>query len=179
MKLLLPFLLSCFLLAEDAIEVSKQSATGFKGEIKFSIRNAGLQVPGTMEIQSVEIAFNTDNLNQSFINAKANPSTIQTGISIRDKHLKRSDYFNVDKYPEIKLRSQSFKKIAKNKFIGRFTLTIKGITKTIAIPFVRTQEKNAVRYKGNFEINRLNFNLGEQSSILDENVIVSLDVRSY
>jgi polyisoprenoid-binding protein YceI len=176
MKLLLFFLLSYFSSTENSLDKSSRCTADFKGEVKFSIRNAGLQVEGTMGVHSLDIKFNPENLTQSVIHAKANPSTIQTGINIRDKHLKRSDYFNVDQYPEIVLRSQSISRTSKNKFTGQFELTIKGITKTITIPFVRTQERNAVRYQSNFQINRLDFNLGEPSAILDKEVTIGVDI---
>jgi polyisoprenoid-binding protein YceI len=101
--------------------------------------------------------------------ATANTATISTGIAIRDKHLMRSDYFNTKQYPEIRLVSKSIRKSGR-QFIGEFDLTIKGITRTVAIPFTVRRHNNATLYRGSFEINRLDFKLGEKSAILDERV---------
>ncbi len=98
-------------------------------------------------------------------------------MSLRDKHLKRSDYFNVEKHPEIRLRSKSFRKAGQHKYIGEFDLGIKDVIKTISIPFAIKNEGVTTRYKGTFEINRLDFNLGEKSALLDEKVKVTLEVK--
>jgi len=143
--------------------------------ISFTINNAGIDVDGTINVTQAEINFHPDALDQSSIVATAAPATIQTGISIRDKHLKRNDYFDAARYPAIHLRSKSFRRIKKNAFIGEFNLTIKDITRPITITFTVSRNKNTLRYHGTFEINRLEFGLGESSAVLDENVKIVLE----
>ena len=106
------------------------------------------------------------------IQVSADPSSIETGIGIRDKHLRRSDYFDTNTYPEIRLQSKSFRKTGKNEFEGKFDLTIKSTTKEITIPFTRKKKGDITYYEGDFEINRLDFNIGEESLTLDETVRV-------
>ena len=142
--------------------------------VKFNIRNAGLDVTGTIDSVTAEIKFDPECLSQSTIVATADPATIRTGIAIRDRHLKRSDYFDIAHYPLIQLRSIKFQYVGKNKFNGQFHLTIKNITQTVTIPFMLTQNGNATVYKGRFEINRLDYYLGEMSSILGEKVSIEL-----
>ena len=67
--------------------------------VKFNIHNAGLEVTGTIDSVTAEIKFDPKSLSQSTIVATADPATIRTGIAIRDKHLKRSDYFDIAHYP--------------------------------------------------------------------------------
>jgi polyisoprenoid-binding protein YceI len=148
-----------------------------RAEIKFSIVNAGFDVDGTIVIRNLEIKFEPKNLSASFIHASADPSSIETGIEIRDKHLKRNDYFHVKKYPEISIRSRSFKKTGRHKFIGQFDLTIKGITKTVAVPFTMTKENGKMKYEAIFEINRLAYGIGEPSITVDEKVRVAVTVH--
>ena len=54
---------------------------------------------------------------------------------------------------------------------------MKGITKTISFPFTAKAENGAYQFKGNFNINRLEYNVGPDNSI-DKNVEVNLDVTS-
>ncbi|HYG18546.1 MAG TPA: YceI family protein [Ohtaekwangia sp.] len=58
--------------------------------------------------------------------------------------------------------------------MGEFDLTIKGITRTVSIPFTVRRQNNSTLYKGSFEINRLDFGLGEKSAILDERVKIHI-----
>lgn len=145
--------------------------------VAFRINNAGVQVTGIVEAIRVDINFNEKNLRESAVIAIAQVANIRTGISIRDKHLQRSDYFHADRYPEIVLTSTSFKKIARHKFLGTFILEIKDLKKEIAIPFSINQQENTLTYSGRFEINRLDFGLGEESLILDNVVSVFVSGR--
>ncbi len=154
-----------------------QSYSDGQCRVEFRIRNAGTEVTGTLYGVKAAIQFNADDLNRSSILATADPATIKTGIGIRDKHLKRSDYFNVAAYPEIRLRSKAFRKSGKNAFTGQFELTIKGISKEVTIPFALTRTGKGICYSGSFELNRLDFNLGEKSALLDEKVHVSIMVQ--
>jgi polyisoprenoid-binding protein YceI len=142
--------------------------------VNFKVINAGLEVDGTLKVKSTNIRFDPDRLRDASIQVSADPSSIETGIGIRDKHLRRSDYFDTNSYPEIRLQSKSFRKTGKNEFEGRFELTIKSTTKVIAIPFTRKQKGNTTYYEGDFEINRLDFNIGEQSLTLDETVRIKV-----
>ena len=172
---LLSLILLCFF---SGIKFHNGSTgAGPECSVSFSTINAGFEVEGTLQLQNVEIKFDPENLRDSYINATANPATIQTGISIRDKHLTRSDYFDASRYPEVTLRSKSFKKKGKNNFVGTFDLTIKSITKEVVISFISFKENSAIRYQGSFEINRLDFNVGEASLTLDEKVKVLVTTR--
>ena len=146
--------------------------------VKFSVNNAGVEVTGTLGVATAQINFHSDEPNLNTISATADPATIQTGITIRDTHLMRSDYFDVEKYNAINLTSKSLRKVGKNKFKGVFNLTIKGITKSIVIPFNLTYEEKVIIYRGEFEINRLDFKLGEESLILDEKVKISFEAKT-
>jgi len=145
--------------------------------VSFQVINAGLEVDGTLKVKSTNIRFDPDNLQAASIQVSADPSSIETGIGIRDKHLRRSDYFDTNIYPEIRLQSKSFRKTGKNEFEGKFDLTIKSITKEITMPFTRKQKGNTTYYEGDFEINRLDFNVGEESLTLDETVRIKVSAE--
>lgn len=146
--------------------------------ISFSILNGGFEVAGTLKVVRAEIKFDPQNLRESYIHAFADPASIETGISVRDKHLKRSDYFDVARYPQIQLRSHSFTKTGRLSFVGKFDVTIKGVTKTIEIPFTVKREKQRITYETRFELNRLDFNLGERSVILDNIVTINVQLHA-
>jgi polyisoprenoid-binding protein YceI len=140
----------------------------------FSIINAGIKVAGTIDIREATVSINMLEPPKSHIHAIADVASINTSIEIRDKHLLRSDFFDAQKFPFIQLQSTSFKKISKNRLVGEFDLTIKGITRPITIPIKFSQRKGLSTYSGSFTINRLDYNLGEQSVLLDEYIKVEL-----
>ena len=149
----------------------------FEYSVKFTVINAGFEVEGTMKIKDALIRFDPDKFLDGKIQVSADPSSIETGIGIRDKHLKRSDYLDATTYPEIQLRSKDFSKTGKNEFTGKFDLTIKSITKEIIIPFTIKRKNDATFYQGDFTINRLDFKIGEESLTLDETVHIQVGAR--
>lgn len=168
-KRLLPVLLiACFPITE-----ARESAVT-ESLVKFTVRNAGISVNGTLSGIRCEISFDPENLGASNIYGTADPSTISTGMGIRDRHLRNSDYFDVIKFPEVRMRSKSFVKVSQDTFSAKFDLTIKNITKEVTVVFSRTFRQNEMHYKASFEINRLDFDLGGKSFLLDERVHVSM-----
>src|SRR5687768_5182992 len=97
-------------------------------DVRFSIENAGFEVDGTLSVIHSKIIFDPEHLAASDVEIILDPSSIETGIDIRNKHLKRSDYFDVARFPEIRVRSIGFKKRSKHEFMGEFSLTIKSTT---------------------------------------------------
>lgn len=146
-------------------------------KVNFLIYNAGIAVEGTLSKVEAIIEFNPNCLEESKIVAIADPKSINTGITIRDKHLLRSDYFDVKKFREIRLQSKSFRKLKKNFYSGNFDLTIKGTTHPIEIVFKSTSKGNSTMYSGEFETNRLDFGLGEKSPILGDSVKISFSAE--
>jgi len=144
--------------------------------VTFTINNAGLEVSGTVDSVRAIIRFHPSNLPGSYIEAWASAATVNTGISIRDKHLKRKDYFDVETFPVIHLKSKSFRKAGRNKVSGNFDLTIKGITRSVPVTFIRSSDGHS-GYKAIFNINRLDFNLGEESMILENKVVIEVSVE--
>ena len=145
--------------------------------VTFKVINAGLEVDGTLKVKHANIRFDPNNIRRASIQVSADPSSIETGIGIRDRHLRRRDYFDTNSYPEILLTSKSFSKRGKNEFTGKFDLTIKSTTKEITIPFTRKKKGDTVFYEGDFAINRLDFNIGEESLTLDDIVRINVSAR--
>jgi polyisoprenoid-binding protein YceI len=148
-------------------------------KIMFSIKNAGIEVIGIMNAREVEVRFDKYDLAKSFMIASASPVSINTGIGLRDKHLKKADYFHVEGFPEIKMESVKFTRQGNNEFTGDFNLTIKDITRQVRIPFTITRENGYSIYNGQFQMNRLDFKLGEESLLLDELVTVTITFNDY
>ena len=61
-------------------------------------------------------------------------ASIDTGIAQRDEHLRSPDFFDVEKYPDIKFQGERVEKQGEGfALIGKFTMH--GVTKEISMPF--------------------------------------------
>ncbi len=142
--------------------------------VGFTITNAGVDVDGSLSGVRASATFDPANLAKASISASVAANTIKTGIAMRDRHLRSKDYFDVEKYPRISMKSVSFTKTGANSYNGKFQLTMKDVTKTVNIPFTFTSSGSTGKFKGKFKLNRLDYNVGSSSWTLGDNVTVNL-----
>lgn len=148
-------------------------------KVHFVIKNFGIKTGGELSKIKGEIIFFTTDLSACHFKVTVDPSTVDTDNGSRDTHLKGSEYFDVEKFPEITITSTKIDKTNKTDagyyyFTG--TLTMHGITKEIAFPFKAEKTNDSYLFTGEFEINRLDFGVGDKSAVLSNTVNVSLSV---
>jgi polyisoprenoid-binding protein YceI len=144
--------------------------------IQFIIQNFAFDVKGTFNGLTGLIEFDENNLSNAAFQASVNTATISTNNNARDKHLKGPDYFDVLKYPTIKIVSTKISKsVTPGYYVFFGKLSIKEKTSDIVFPFKFTAEKQGVRFTGDFKIKRKDFNVGGNSTISNE-LIVKLNV---
>jgi polyisoprenoid-binding protein YceI len=93
--------------------------------------------------------------------------------------LRKSDYFNVEKYTTLNFTST---KITESTIAGRYyifgNLTIKGVSKPVEFGFSATPVSNGYKFVGEFEINRRDFGVGGSSISLADKLKVYLDITA-
>ena len=80
--------------------------------VKFSIKNAGISVDGFFDKFQVKVVYDESNLAQSSFSGSIDVNSINTGIEMRDGHLKGEEYFDAQTYPKITFVSTSISKIS-------------------------------------------------------------------
>lgn len=174
MKYLLVILLAAFTLSLSA---QSKKPSDKESEITFTINNFGLSTKGSISGLSGSINWNILDLPNASFSVSVATKTLNTNNKLRDEHLQKSDYFNVEKFPTIHIRSNQI--ISGNK-PGEFNmdanLTIKSVTKKISIPFSANTQNGKTLLLSNFEINRKDFGIGGNSFSLSNTVKISLKV---
>mgnify|MGYP001045737375 FL=1 len=172
------FLISLF--AFQIVEPAEYLPVDSGSKVHFVIKNFGINTGGDFTGLNGEIFFDPANVSKSSFNVTIKSSTIDTDNELRDKSLKK-DYFESEKYPVIRMASTKIEKTNKTGegyyyFTGN--LTIKNITKSVSFPFKVEKSNNGYTFSGDFEINRLDFQVGENSVVLSNIVKVSLQVTA-
>lgn len=146
-------------------------------EVKFKIKNFGFIVGGFFTGLQGTIHFDPKNLSANTFDVSVQSSTVNTGIGSRDKHLKKEDYFNVNEFPRISIKSTKVAAANKEGWLYFFgTLTMKGVTKEISFPFQANEKDGGYIFTGEFKINRRDYGVGGNSISLADNLIVYLSV---
>ncbi|MEP6927632.1 MAG: YceI family protein [Ginsengibacter sp.] len=175
LKSLLPLLF----LISPAIHAQKYTPTDEGSKVHFTIKNFGIKTGGDLSGMKGEIYFFTTDLAACRFNVTVDAATVDTENGSRDKHLKESEYFDVEKFPVISIASTKIDKTNKTEsgfyfFTGN--LTMHGITKPLTFPFHLEKINDTYLFTGDFEINRLDYEVGDKSAVLSNTVNVSLSV---
>ena len=141
-------------------------------DINFKIKNAGFYVNGSFTGLSANIKFDEKNLKESGFEATINAKSINTENTLRDIHLRTSEYFDVEKYPLITMKSNEIMRSVSGNFTANFDVIIKDKTKKILVPFFF--ENNA--FSAKLTLNRRHFGIGGSSFLLSDEVIINLVV---
>jgi polyisoprenoid-binding protein YceI len=142
------------------------------GVVTFRIKNAGLSVDGRLQGILAQVQFDPSKPESTRIEGSADVATLATGIAMRDRHLKKEDYFHQEKHPAIRMKLTSLEKRGTD-YAGTFSLTLKGTTRTLANLPVRFQANGTgATLSTDFELNRLDYGVGESSWTLADMVRV-------
>ncbi|MBC7887957.1 MAG: YceI family protein [Ferruginibacter sp.] len=100
----------------------------------FSVTHLGISdQSGTFKNFDVTIKSEKPDFSDAVIEMKADVASINTGIEMRDNHLKGEDFFDVAKYPALNFTSTGLKNVGKNKFKMTGNLTLHGVTKPVTL----------------------------------------------
>jgi polyisoprenoid-binding protein YceI len=149
-------------------EAPKWSFDKAHSAVSFSIRHIFTPVRGEFSEYSGDVYFDPNNLDASSVDVIIQVSSIDTKNGKRDGHLQSPDFFNAEKYPEIRFTADEFKKTGNNEFVAMGELTIKDVTKEFELPFTLLGVGEHPMMKGtkiaamemNTKLMRNNFNVG-------------------
>jgi polyisoprenoid-binding protein YceI len=140
--------------------------------VKFGIGNMNIRtVEGTITGMKGEIRFDTTDLAGSLFNVCVDPTTVATGIKMRDKHLRGENFFHVETYPEICFNSSFIQKTASG-FTTLGKLTMHGVSREVEIPFTYSNKQ----FAGTLEVNRFEYEVGEGTSTFTAGEIINLEI---
>lgn len=169
--------LSLFLAFTHFVQAQVLTPDQSASSVNFKVKNLGVNTGGSIKGLSGKIVFNEASPQNGSFETSVDLSTLNTGIEMRDDHLKKEEYFDLAKYPRIQLVSDRIGgSNKKNTWFFYGKLTIKGITKEISFPFTAVAEAGGYRFNGSFKINRRDFKVGGKSLTLSDEVTVTLSV---
>lgn len=103
-------------------------------EVNFKIKHLVISTVGG-SFKKFEGSFESskDDFTDAKINFTVDPASIDTNNEQRDGHLKSDDFFNAEKYPEIKFVSTSISKKQDDEYVLKGNLTIRDVTKPVEL----------------------------------------------
>ncbi len=129
--LLLAILLACGpALAADEYKIDPNHSS-----VNFTVTHMTLStVHGRFTDFAGKIVYDEKDPSKSSVSVTIKTASINTDVEPRDKHLKSPDFFDAANFPEITFQSKSVEKTG-NGFVAHGTLTIRGVSKDVDLPF--------------------------------------------
>lgn len=107
--------------------------------LSFAIKHNEIAlVRGRFREFSGKINYNDKDVTKSTVEVTAKVESINTGVDRRDAHLRTADFFDAAQYPELTFKTARVEKKSNNRYVLHGDLTLRGITKPVAIPFTVT-----------------------------------------
>ena len=146
--------------------------------VAFEIKNLGFNTKGSFKGLDGRIVFSPNDPSKTSMDVTVDATTVNTDNEMRDSHLKKESFFDVEKYPKIRFVSTSCSGPDKS---GHYTLsgklTIKNTTRDMNFSFVAAPMGDDYIFKGDFQLNRKDYGVGGSSTI-SNNLTVTLTVRA-
>jgi polyisoprenoid-binding protein YceI len=136
--------------------------------IHFGVKHIFSTVHGFFEDFESTTHFDPGNLGASSFDFSVKVKSVNTNNRKRDGHLRSDDFFSAKKYPEMTFKSTRITHKQGNQYVVEGNLTVKDVTKTVAIPFTffGTQahpfnpKQSVAGFEARFTIDRLAYHVG-------------------
>ena len=167
------FLLSLFMLTSIAYSQQDDnvqwSADVSHSNLGFKVKHNGISnTVGDFRDFDLRIVTTGDDFNEADVSMVIQAGSINTANESRDEHLRSSDFFDTQKYPEISFKSKKVTKQKESDYLVSGDLTMHGVTKEITLKMTHNGTINTKR--GNelaglyfsTTFNRLDFQIGAE-----------------
>ncbi len=137
-------------------------------------------VVGSFKDFSITLNSSKDDFSDASVEGVIKVGSINTDNTMRDNHLKSDDFFNAEKYPEIRFKSTSFTKTGDNKYAITGDLTIRDVTKKATFDAVlngvmQTPQGLLASWTATTTVDRFEYNLKWNKTIETGGLIVGKD----
>ena len=146
-------------------------------KVRFVIKNFGINTGGTFDGLNGSITFDPAQLSSASFTVSVDAKSVDTDMEARDNHLRKEEYFDVEKYPKLTFKSTKITTTNKPDYLYMFgVITIKNISKEISFPFTQKAKDGGILFEGEFKLNRRDFGVGGKSFSMSDELTVELSI---
>ncbi len=155
-------------------------------EVTFKVKHMMItNVSGSFNEFSVDASTEGEDFSKAEISFTAKAASVNTNSEQRDGHLRSPEFFDTEKFPEIKFKGTKYEKVDGDNYKLQGDLTIKDVTKSVglAVEYGGIQKDPWGNMKAGFtitgKINRKDFGLNWNAALEAGGVMVSEEVRIH
>ena len=177
---LLALLLLAFAGAAARAEVRQFAIQSEASDVSFHATSRLMNADGRFQRVTGRVAVDPRDLTTARISLSIEAASIDTGIGMRDNHLRSADFFDVQRFPAITFESVRVETAGRHATVtGR--LTMRGVTREIAVPVDVTLSDVAIVATGEFVVNRGEYGIAYNSFVnpIGNEVRVTFTFRAH
>ena len=152
-------------------------------QVEFAAKHLGMMtVRGHFAEVNASANIDPDHPEASSVEVTIQAASIRTHNEVRDNDLRSSNFLDTDSFPTITFKSTSVQPTSDDQFTLNGDLTIKGITRSVALEVLKYGEFNdpmmghRIAYSAQTHINRKDFGLSF-NMMLDGKFVVSDEIQ--
>jgi len=148
-------------------------------EVRFKATSRLMDADGKFSRVAGEVTVDPRDPATAKITVTIDAVSIDTGIGMRDKHLRSADFLDVTRFPTIKFESQRVE-VTGRKAVVTGQLTVHGVTREIAVPVEVQLSEVALVAAGEFVLNRRDHGINYSSFLnpIGDSVRVAFTIRA-
>ncbi|MBI4012135.1 MAG: YceI family protein [Candidatus Rokubacteria bacterium] len=106
-------------------------------------------------------------------------ASIDTGIGMRDNHLRSADFFDAERHPRARFVLGAVRREGE-RFVVSGALTLRGVTRPLTLPVAVAVSGGTIRVTGELTLNRVEFGIAYQSRLnpIRDEVTVWIDLTA-
>jgi polyisoprenoid-binding protein YceI len=151
------------LYASDWLFVKDQS------KLNFSVNYENQPIEGMFKHFTVEYKHNTS------LHVNVDVASADMGSPDINAEIIKSDWFDVAKFNIAQFTANSIEKLDETHFVAHGNLVLKGISKTLDLPFTLHNIKNGMSLEGSVNLKRSEFSIGGEQWVSGSEI--GLDVK--
>jgi polyisoprenoid-binding protein YceI len=167
----LSFLMAILLLIGGVFAFTQ--VKGWKLGKDYSVEFSAKGVAGIFKTFNATITFDETKLATSKFVMTLDVNSINTGNGLQNKHAIGDEWFNAEKYPNIKFTSSSFEKTTSGYSV-KGKLQVKDVTKDVTIPFTFTKTGSKGKFIASFTVDRSVYGVGKTGGDVSNNIKIDV-----
>ena len=170
--------------ASGTVQAASWKLDKAHSQVTFSVAHLVIsEVTGVFKDFDVTLTADEADFSDVKVEATIKTSSIDTGNQNRDKHLRSDDFLDVEKFPEMKFKSNEIEKTGDDTYKIKGDLTIRDVTKSVVLD---TKFKGSIKgmggnvtaaFKATTTIDRFDFGTKWNKTIETGGLVAGKDVE--
>ena len=133
-------------------------------ELTFHATSRLMNADGRFSRFAGDVTVDPADLNTARVTVRVEAASLDTGITMRDRHLRSEDFFQVEKFPAITFESLRVEGAGRRLLVvGR--LTLRGVTREVRVPVDVSVTGKRLEARGQFDVKRTDHGMNYDSAV--------------